>query len=154
MGARYRAWRSPRRVRCRRPVIDEPFAADRFGASRFDRVWILNCFEQLGDSRAVLGDVAAVLRPRGRVVIRTPNADFIRAAYRYECAVARRLLDANGLLGVPFLRCLNPEGVLALPAENGFGRFQLRGHALGSASPPDSPARCCPWFDVSAALGT
>jgi SAM-dependent methyltransferase len=155
-------------------VLDQPFSAGRLGGRRFDSVWILNCFEQLPDSRAVLGEVAAVLRPEGRVVIRTPNADFIRAAYRYECRTTREMLDANGLLGVPFVKCLNPEGIVRLLADRGFGRFVLRGHELGSASPPGYPAwwsalrtvrtlayelasrransLLYPWIDVSGAL--
>ena len=136
-------------------VCDEPFSAERFGSRCFDSVWILNCFEQLPDSRAVLHDVAAVLRPGGRVVIRTPNADFIRAAYQSECEATWRMLDANGLLGVPFVKCLTSDLLVALLADNGFGRFRLRGHELNPVGPPDSRSSLAlryPWMDVSAAL--
>ncbi|GIU90532.1 MAG: hypothetical protein KatS3mg010_1631 [Acidimicrobiia bacterium] len=42
----------------------------------------LNCFEQLPDLHELLDGVRAVLVPGGRLVIRTPNADFVRMAHR------------------------------------------------------------------------
>jgi SAM-dependent methyltransferase len=120
-------------------VTDGTLSPGAFGPGRFDSVWILNCFEQLPDSRAVLGEVAAVLRPGGRVVIRTPNAEFIRVAYRYDGKTMRAVLDANGLLGVPFLKCLTAEGVVGLLAGAGFSRFRVHGHELSPAGPPGYP---------------
>jgi SAM-dependent methyltransferase len=133
-------------------VLDGPFSASSFRARRFDSVWILNCFEQLPDVDDVLDGAAALLEPGGRLVIRTPNADFVRAAYRRNTGFDRRLLAVNGLLGVPFSKCLNLLSLLRLLAEHRFDSFRVHGYQLLPDRRTGTPARRSPWIDVGATL--
>jgi SAM-dependent methyltransferase len=120
-------------------VYTEPFTSDLFRDEHFDSVWILNCFEQLPDISAVVRHATTVLASGGRLVIRTPSADFVRAAYQHDTAILRRILDANGLLGVPFAKCLSPTRLQGLLAEHHVGHCRLRGHELGSRPPAGYP---------------
>ena len=86
----------------------EAFDPERFEVGEFDGVWILNCFEQLSDHTRVLAGAARVLRPNGTLVIRTPNADFVRLLYAPRGgAILRSVGRANALLGVPFAKCFS-----------------------------------------------
>jgi SAM-dependent methyltransferase len=130
-----------------------PFSAGLFHGDQFDSVWILNCFEQLPDVVTVLHDATTVLKPGGRIVLRTPNADFIRAAYHDGSATARAVLDTNALLGVPFAKCFTPACVGALLAGQGVGDVEFRGHELGTNwRTRRSSSLINPWVDISGVL--
>jgi SAM-dependent methyltransferase len=75
-----------------------------FPTASFDAVFVLNCFEQLPDPVATLTELRRLLRDSGSLVIRTPDADFVRDAHAPE---TRAVAGRSGVLGVPFLRCLS-----------------------------------------------
>jgi SAM-dependent methyltransferase len=94
-------------------IRHEAFEPSRFEAGEFDGVWILNCFEQLPDHGRVLAGAARVLRPGGRLVIRTPDARFLRLLYGNRTgARLRRAATANALLGMPFAKCFSPAALI------------------------------------------
>jgi len=114
------------------------FSADLFTDGEFDGVWILNCFEALDDLHETLEHVSRVVRPGGRLVIRTPNAAFVGLAHTEPADPRLRArADRHGLLGIPFRRCLSPAGIVGLLAGHGFRVADLHG-----------PAR--PWMQLCA----
>jgi len=81
----------------------------------FDGVWILNCFDQLPDPHSVLKASARLLRPGGRLVVRTPNASFVRAACAEDAdpglvSEAKRQV----LWGMPYLCCYTASALAEL----------------------------------------
>jgi SAM-dependent methyltransferase len=124
----------------------------------FDGVWLLNGYEQMAEPQRVLRDVHALLRTGGRVVIRTPNADFARVAYEpgasSRIAIAARF---HQVWGLPFARCYTPDALRLLLTMTGFGdvRFRSRppaGSARSSNAIIDDAAVAplAPWIDVTA----
>jgi SAM-dependent methyltransferase len=116
-----------------------------------DGVWILSCFEQLGDPDAVLASAHRCLGPEGRLVIRTPSAWFVRAAYGRggrQAAAARRQV----LWGLPHLCCYTPPALAALVERHGFTVETMRERPSGA---PRSVVRRAgaPWFDLVARAG-
>ena len=107
-----------------------PLRRDHWGAERFDQVWVLNCFEQVPDPDALLAEMRAVLRARGRLVVRTPNAAFLDLAYRWPILGLRRSAAANHVFGIPFLRCYTTAGLRQLLARNGFAVLSTRERAF------------------------
>ena len=126
-----------------------------FPAASFDVVFVLNCFEQLPDPGTSLDQIRRVRRPGGRLVVRTPSADFARRAHRPRL---RRLAAANGILGVPFLRCLSSGALDTILRDHGFKPRCIRGRLTGPSRAASvsyavtSPRRRCPypWMDVAA----
>jgi SAM-dependent methyltransferase len=128
-----------------------------FGAP-FDGVWMLDGFEQMPEPQRVLRSVRAQLRTGGRVVIRTPNADFARVAYEPTASsyvsIAARL---HQVWGLPFVHCYTPDALRVMLTATGFDDIRFR------ARPPAGSARVsnaiiedaavaplAPWIDVTA----
>lgn len=121
------------------------FDPSRFDGERFDSVWVLNCFEQLPDLHELLEDVRAVLAPGGRLVIRTPNAAFVRMAHRPTLrTMLTPLAITNHVLGVPFSRCLSAAALHSLLARHGFAEIVVRPREFAAVDPPELPA----WWTV------
>jgi SAM-dependent methyltransferase len=100
-------------VRVRTGVFDP----DDFPAQAFHAVVVLNCFEQLPDPRATLDGIRRVLRLGGTLVVRTPNADFAAAAH---LPWLRPVAAANGILGMPFVRCFSASALSRVVMRHGF----------------------------------
>ena len=123
---------------CRRRglhIVTGPFQPPPRARPIYDAVFVLNCFEQLADPARVLGDAVRVLRPGGRLVIRTPNAAFVRLVHEGHRPVFRSLADANAVLGVPFIRCFSARALFELLSEAGLDVCELRGHEFTSQMP-------------------
>jgi SAM-dependent methyltransferase len=118
-------------------VVNEVFGPGTLPARSFDTVVVLNCFDQLPDPPASLDAIRQVLRTRETLLIRTPNADFVRHAHRRRL---RRLANANGVLGVPFVRCLSARALDQM----------VRRHGLIPVSLRAGRARPSPWMDLVA----
>ena len=115
-------------------VLTGPLEAHHFPDAGFDAVFVLNCFEQLPDPAATLAEVRRVLRDDGSLVIRTPDADFVRAAH---APAVRGIAGRTGVLGVPFVRCLSSRALDAMLRAGHFHPVASRG--LGE-----------PWMQVAA----
>ena len=97
---------------------NEPLEECGFDDASFDGVFIWNCFEQLDDSKRVLGEARRILKPHGILVIRTPNAGFYVACEQRRSE--RDILIALGhgnLLGFPHLYGFNPASLHRLAAQ-------------------------------------
>jgi SAM-dependent methyltransferase len=102
----------------------------RFDAASFDGVFIWNTFEQIEEPRALLDEVRRVLRPRGILVIRTPNALFYELCEALLDLHRPRPLDDHGalivalghanLLGWPHLYGFSAASLDRLAARHGF----------------------------------
>jgi SAM-dependent methyltransferase len=90
-----------------------------FPDGRFDGVFIWNCFEQIPDPGRTLAEAHRLLKRRGIVVIRTPNALFYRVAEQF----LRRRDPAE--LSNWVLRALGYNNLLAFPYLYGYGSAQL-----------------------------
>jgi SAM-dependent methyltransferase len=92
-----------------------------FDDASLDGVFIWNTFEQIDDPRALLAEVHRVLRPRGVLVIRTPNALFY--------AMIEALLDLRHPLPLddhdPLIIALGHANLLGFPHLYGFSATSL-----------------------------
>jgi len=101
-----------------------PLDAHAFRRASFDAIFVMNCFEQLPDPLATLREIHRLLRAGGSLVIRTPDADFVRTAHtRRMRAVAGR----RGVLGVPFVRCLSSRALDSMLRAGHFHPAAARG---------------------------
>jgi hypothetical protein len=112
-------------------------------------VWILNCFDQIAAPAAVLDAAHRIVRAGGRLVIRTPNAAFVRAAYadtdpRLAPAARRQLL-----WGLPHLCCYTVAALSSLVGQHGFDVESVRGRPNGECRAVVALAGP-PWFDLVA----
>jgi 2-polyprenyl-3-methyl-5-hydroxy-6-metoxy-1,4-benzoquinol methylase len=94
----------------------------------YDAVFVLNCFEQVANPSALLRDVGRVLRPGGELVIRTPNAAFVRLVHAGNRPRLRSVADGNAVLGVPFARCFSVRALHEVLSAAEFEIGELRGH--------------------------
>lgn len=112
------------------------FAPGTYPTGGLDAVWILNCFEHLPDPVGLLRDLRRMLRPHGRLVLRTPRAEGIRALY---AARPRRLaqlaLTQDNALGVPFPRCYSEAALSGLLRAAGFRDVEVRRRRLVNVGP-------------------
>jgi len=123
----------------------EAFEPHSFAVGEFDGVWILNCFEQLPDHRRVLAGVARVLRPNGVLVIRTPNAEFVRLLYATRAgALLGSVARANALLGMPFAKCFSAAALIRAIEDHGLTVTRVEGQEFSSVA----PARWPRWWRV------
>ena len=130
-------------------VRGEAFEPRRFEVDEFDGVWILNCFEQLPDHARVLAGAARVLRPDGTLVIRTPNAEFLRLLYATRGgALLRSVARANALLGMPFAKCFSAAALIRAIEEHGLTVERVEGQEFSSVA----PARWAQWWGVRRGL--
>ena len=122
--------------------VRRPDDVDMAALGPFDAVWILNCFDQLPDPAQVLDECRAALAPGGLLVIRTPDAAAIHAAYRHGGRDRLRALKA-GLWGVPFLFCFTRPALERMLHAAGFREVGFR-----SRGGPRAGERG--WCDVTA----
>lgn len=122
--------------------VHAPDDVDVAALGPFDAVWILNCFDQLPDPAAILDDCRAALVPGGLLVIRTPDAAAIHAAYRNGGRDRVRAL-AGGLWGVPFLHCFTRPALASMLGRAGFADVEFR--SRGGTRPGERG-----WCDVTA----
>lgn len=115
-------------------VITGALEQGQFRASSFDAVFVHNCFEQLPDPYGLLATVRRLLPTGGSLVIRTPDACFASRAHEPD---HRRRAEAEGILGVPFVRCFTAEALAA--------RLRAAGFAPGIVRREGSP-----WMEVAA----
>ena len=128
----------------------EAFEPRRFAAGEFDGVWILNCFEQLPDHARVLAGAARVLRTNGTLVIRTPNADFLRLLYGTRAgARLRPVASVNALLGMPFAKCFSPAALIRAIEAHGLRVERVEDQEFSSFARAEC-ARWSPWVEVTA----
>jgi SAM-dependent methyltransferase len=92
-------------------VLTGELDAQPITSGSFDAVFVMNCFEQLPDPGTTLLELRRVLRDDGSLLIRTPDADFVRAAHR---PAVRAFAGSRGVLGVPFVRCLSTRALDAM----------------------------------------
>lgn len=129
-------------------VHTAPFTADQYDGDPVDCVWVLNCFEQLPDPAHLVRDAARVLRAGGRLVVRTPTAEFVRLAHTDQTSDFMRASAAtNAVLGIPFARCLSRRTLVTMLLEHGFELETVRNRRRGWAPRSRTPA---PWIDVVA----
>lgn len=122
--------------------VRRPDDVDMASLGPFDAIWILNCFDQLPDPAQVLADSRAALAPGGLLVIRTPDAAAIHAAYRHGGRDRVRALKA-GLWGVPFLFCFTRPALERMLHGAGFRDVGFR--SRGGPRPGERG-----WCDVTA----
>jgi SAM-dependent methyltransferase len=115
-------------------VLTGELDAYEFGAGAFDAVFVMNCFEQLPDPTATLQEIRRLLRDDGSLVIRTPDADFVRIAHT---PAVRDMAGRTGVLGVPFVRCLSSRALRRMLRGGHFRPVSV--HGLGG-----------PWMQVAA----
>ncbi len=112
------------------------FSPADYPSGGLDAVWILNCFEHLPAPAALLAEVHRMLRPHGRLVLRTPRAEGISALY---AARPRRLgqiaLTEDNALGVPFPCCYSEQALTALLHAAGFQNVEVRRRRLVNVGP-------------------
>lgn len=91
-----------------------------FETGSFDAVFIWNTFEQVDDPRSLMSESRRILRARGLLVIRTPNADF----YARENDVPS--LAWSNLLGFPHRFGFTASSLQRLARECGFELVECR----------------------------
>lgn len=114
------------------PTRRESLHDARFDAESFDGVFIWNTFEQIDDPRALLAEVRRVLRPRGALVLRTPNALFYAICEAFLDLHRPRAVDEHdatvialghaNLLGFPHLYGFSAESLDRLVEPHGFSQ--------------------------------
>ena len=104
--------------------------------SSFDAIAIWNCFDQLPDPRATLGEAHRLLRARGVLAIRVPNgqcyAEWRNGARARPAAV--RVLAHNNLLGFPYRQGFTPASLRVLLERSGFTVERVVGDVLVSTA--------------------
>jgi SAM-dependent methyltransferase len=70
------------------------FLDDRFADDSYDAVTLIDVLEHVGRPRALLREVARVLRPGGVVLVKVPNAGYLSAKYRLLRRIPRAIVDA------------------------------------------------------------
>lgn len=83
----------------------------------YDVVALWNCFDQLADSKAVLGIVRTLLEPGGVIAIRVPNGAFFAKHVRRPHLLSRAVLAWNNMATFPYRYGFTP-GSLRLLLEN------------------------------------
>lgn len=91
-----------------------PLEQCRFDPQSFDGVFIWNCFEQIPDLQTLIAEVRRILKPRGLLVIRVPNAHFYRSTRDLA------LLGHSNLLGFPHLYGFTVRSLEGLLCSFGF----------------------------------
>jgi SAM-dependent methyltransferase len=122
-------------------------------AASFDGVWILNCFDQVPDPNRLLHAVRCVVRDGGRLIIRTPNASFLRAAYAVPADHRlRRVALQQVLWGMPHLCCYTLSGLINLMGQHDFSPWSVRPRPPAADRSVTGRA-LAPWIDFVAVAG-
>lgn len=87
----------------------------------FDAVFIWNTFEQVDDPQALLNESRRIVRDRGLLMIRTPNAAFYTTEHDIES------LAWSNLLGFPHRFGFTPAALERLANKCGFHLLECRG---------------------------
>ncbi len=77
----------------------------------FDVVAVLNYLDQVPDPASDLRLVRTMLRPGGSVLIRTPNAEWLRSTYRSDDNERRIAACLAGVYGLPFARAFSLQAL-------------------------------------------
>jgi SAM-dependent methyltransferase len=85
-----------------------------FPDGAFEAIFIWNCFEQLSDPRSALRAAHRLLKSRGVLVVRVPNAWF------YTVSREPQVLAYNNLLGFPYLYGYTGDTLARLLGRCGF----------------------------------
>ena len=101
-----------------------------FDRGRFDGVFIWNCFEQVPDPDRLLAESRRIVKKRGVLVLRVPNALFYSTCREYLKATPNpdvttwitRALGYSNLLGWPYLFGYSDVHLDRLAGRNGFER--------------------------------
>lgn len=123
---------------------------DQLDEGDFDAIWILNCFDQVADPHTMLAACYDRLVRNGRLVVRTPTADFAHLAYSGVDPLPRVEAMANLLWGLPFLACYSRAGLIRLLTAHHFVVLDVLGRYVDGTRMHGSH-RCGPWMDIVAA---
>ena len=120
-----------------------------FADSAFDGVFVWNCFEQIEDPKPMLRECRRILKPRGVLTLRTPNALFYSICETLlrngdlRAQGTEFLIEAmgyNNLLGFPYLYGYNAETIERLVEQFGFRREGMLNSELLTLPLPENPA--------------
>lgn len=112
VGADTSAFARARGFDVRREMAEET----RLRAGSFDAVFVWNCFEQIPDPASTLRAAYGLLKPRGIMVVRVPNARF----YLERRSEDHAALAWNNLLGFPYLHGYAEHHVNRIARRHGF----------------------------------
>jgi len=134
-------WCHSQRLDARLGVLD----ASAWRGPSFDGVWILNCFDQVARPAALLNGTRRLVKAGGPLVIRTPSAAFVRAAYAGPARL-RAAARQQALWGVPHLCCYTVSAAADLVRRAGFSVTGVRARPTAEPVTHGGPA----WFDLTA----
>ena len=118
------------------PTLRADATALPFGDNSFDAVVVLDTLEHIVDELAVIAEIARVLRPDGRVVVRVPQSapqawlDSLNL-YRYVRDLTRRGKRPRETAGIGWHRHYASAEVVALLEHGGFATTAVRGSGTG-----------------------
>jgi SAM-dependent methyltransferase len=143
------------------PTKDGTLEAAGFADASFDAVFNWNCFEQLADPDVFLAEARRILKPRGTLVIRTPNAAYYIACERRRDPDILLALGHANLLGFPHLYGYDAMSLHRVVARHGFVQTHQIGdrHIMPSLRPLSAAAMAearrvealvplPPWFEA------
>ncbi len=119
-----------------------------FGNSRFDAVFIWNCFEQIENPRTTLQACRCILKPEGLLVVRTPSGVFYSACQRLLADPALggeatdfllRTMGYNNVLGFPYLYGYGPDTLRRFIEQYGFRFSGVLNSELLTFPLPENP---------------
>jgi len=104
----------------------------------YDAAFVWSTFDQLCRPGRVIARLHALLRPRGRLVVRVPNGRFQTACLEYRRAACgtpreRRVLAAqayNNFVTFPYLTGWTPESLCGFLSVRGFACVEVRGDTI------------------------
>jgi SAM-dependent methyltransferase len=120
-----------------------------FPPRSFDAVFVWSCFDQLTEPWVELTEIARVLRPGGRLLLRVPNGEFVRFLQRVGRAApgilgdsVGRILALTGLAAFPYQVGYTPSSLARILGNSGFSSIRVRNQTNLRGS---NPARRSFW---------